>query len=231
VVNATTRRRVFLVEDDPVLRGRFAADIETQPDLTLAGSAATLAEALAWLRGSAPDVMLCDLGLPDGSGIEAIEACVTLHRDCPVMVITVFGDDEHVFRSLEAGATGYLLKESTGDEIAGQIRTLLDEGSPISPQIARRVLLRMGAARPAPQPGPADEDIERLSPREIEVLKLLSKGFSNQEVAQLFDLSAHTVSTYVRRIYRKLAVHSRAEASFEAHQRGLLDARPSTRTR
>jgi DNA-binding NarL/FixJ family response regulator len=224
VSTAIPRKRVFLIEDDPVVRGRIAANIESQSDLMLAGSATTLAEATSWLASFEPDVVLCDLGLPDGSGVDAIRSCLARYPRCLVMVITVFSDDEHAFQSLEAGATGYLLKESSSDEVAGEIRALLAGGSPISPQIARRVLQRMLRSSAALPREDASEEVDtgELSPREVEVLKLLSKGFSNGEVAKLFNLSAHTVSTYVRRIYRKLAVHSRAEALFEAHQMGLL---------
>jgi DNA-binding NarL/FixJ family response regulator len=219
----TQRKRVFLVEDIASERGRIAACIESQNDLTLAGSAPTLAEALAWLRQGEPDVMLCDLGLPDGSGVTVIRECVDRYPSCLVMVVTVFADDQHAFESLEAGALGYLLKESTGAEIADQIRALIAGGSPISPPIARRVLSRLGGGRAgANQHGDADA-AGHLSPREIKVLQYLAKGFSNQEVAKFLELTPNTIATYVRRIYRKLTVHSRGEAVFEAHQLGYLE--------
>jgi DNA-binding NarL/FixJ family response regulator len=177
------------------------------------------AGALAMLAANAPDILLLDLGLPDIHGIEVIRHVARHHPDCDVLVVTMFGDDHHVFEALEAGATGYLLKDSGLDRIAACIHDLRAGGSPISPSIARRVLARLRAepAPPAPEPPP-----QVLTPREIELLKLVAKGLSFDSIGELLEISPHTVVAHVKKIYRKLAVHSRGEAVYEATQMGLL---------
>ena len=140
------------------------------------------------------------------------------------MVITVFGDEQHVIASIEAGATGYVLKDSLPEEFLALIAQLRAGGSPISPTIARQLLRRMQPApvatptRPAP---PADPDAA-LSARESEVLGLIAKGFNFAEIARLLSVSPHTITAHVKKIYQKLAVHSRGEAVYEASRMGLL---------
>jgi DNA-binding NarL/FixJ family response regulator len=133
-------------------------------------------------------------------------------------VVTVFGDDQHVIDAIEAGATGYILKDSPPGELTRCIRELRAGGAPISPSIARRLLTRMRA--PADKPAPAGAP--PLTEREAEILRLIAKGLSFAEVGTALDISAHTVVAHVKKIYRKLSVHSRGEAVFEATQMGLL---------
>jgi DNA-binding NarL/FixJ family response regulator len=171
------------------------------------------------------DVLLVDLGLPDGSGIELIRAAHFRQPQCGVMVCTVFGDEIHVMQSLEAGATGYLLKDSPAHSMVGEIRSLHLGGSPISPLIARQVLTRFREKKlPQPASAPPKTDATRplLSARELEVLELITKGFTADEIAELLSVSRHTVHTFVRRIYSKLHVNSKAEAIFEARNQGLI---------
>ncbi|MFP6860658.1 LuxR C-terminal-related transcriptional regulator [Pseudomonas sp.] len=159
-----------------------------------------------------------DLGLPDGSGIEMIRAARQAWPDCAVMVATLFGDEERVFASLEAGASGYLLKDALASGMVAEIRSLHAGGSPISPLIARR-LLRHFQPPAAPRPVP---DIE-LSAREQQVLERITRGYSVAEIAESLQVSPWTVQTYVRRVYEKLDVHSKAAAVNAAHRLGLLD--------
>lgn len=181
-------------------------------------SAGNVAEAIA-LAGQRPaDVYLVDLGLPDRDGRDFIRWLVQRQPEALPMVVTVFGDDEHVLTSLEAGAMGYLLKDSPGSEIALRIVELHEGGSPISPSVARSVIRRFVKAAP----GLPAVDENPLSLRELEVLRLIEKGMTYDEVAQVLELSWHTVTAYLRRVYRKLQVHSRGEAVFEARQRGIL---------
>jgi DNA-binding NarL/FixJ family response regulator len=214
---------VLLVEDDEHTRARLASAVETHPRLRLLGQAASCAEAQALLEAQCPDVLLTDLGLPDGSGVELIRALRRRHPQSLAMVITVFADERHVVTSLEAGASSYLLKDGTDAEIGRAIEQLLDGGSPISPSIARHVLKRFHAL-PASQSGtaPGEPAAAGLSPREREVLGFVAKGFSYAEIAELLGISVHTVTSHVRHIYEKLAVHSRAEAVYEAAQLGLI---------
>jgi len=209
---------VLLVEDDAPTRQRLARAIEADATLRLAGAAGTRAEGLAGLTSLRPDILLTDLDLPDGSGIELIRAARALDPAPLPMVITVFGDEKHVVAAIEAGALGYLLKDGTQDYIARSLHELVAGGSPISPPIARHLMLRM---RPPP-PAESSEDAPHLSEREREVLGAIVKGFSYAEIATLLGVTTHTVATHVRRIYHKLAVHSRSEAVYEALQLGIV---------
>jgi DNA-binding NarL/FixJ family response regulator len=193
---------VLIVEDDERFRTAFEGMVADARDMQLVGAAA--------------DVLLVDLGLPSGSGVELIRYANEQLPDTDVMVVSVFGDEPHVMASLEAGATGYLLKDTPAADLTEQIRTLHGGGSPISPVIARQLLLRL-----TPQAGPV-VDGTLLSPQERQVLTLSAKGFSFEEIARMLGVSRHTVMTYVKRSYRKLQVHSKTEAIYEARKLGLV---------
>lgn len=218
--------RVALVEDDVHFQNAFMAAIETARDMTLLGAASTRAQGLRMLDETQADVLLVDLGLPDGSGIDVVRAAHLRWPECDIMVCTVFGDEAHVMESLEAGASGYLLKDSTPDRLLSEIRSLHAGGSPISPLIARQILTRFRpaghAAAGAAGRTDARNPVAALSAREQEVLEFITKGFSSNEIAALMSVSHHTVLTYVRRIYAKLEVKSRTEAIYEARNQGLL---------
>jgi len=223
--------RVLLVEDEPGFAERFAAIVRSDPEFELIGVAPNCATARAMLAEQKPDILLADLGLPDGSGIDIIRETAARYPDCDIMVVTVFGDEDHVLASIEAGAAGYVLKDSIPGEFLALLRQLRAGGSPITPVIARKLLARFkgDAARPQEAKAPESKVAAAsetkggiLSPRETEVLTYIAKGFSFNEIAELLDMSAHTVTTHVKRIYQKLAVHSRGEAVYEATQMGLL---------
>lgn len=207
---------VLIVEDDERFRAAFADMVNGAADMALVGSAGDVGPGLQMLRDLRPDVLLVDLGLPSGSGVELIRYANEHLPDTDVMVVTVFGDEPHVMASLEAGATGYLLKDTPADDLTEQIRSLHGGGSPISPVIARQLLLRL-----TPQSGPVVDDA-LLSPQERQVLTLSAKGFSFEEIARMLGVSRHTVMTYVKRSYRKLQVHSKTEAIYEARKLGLV---------
>ena len=182
------------------------------------------AAALAVLDAQAPEILLVDLGLPDMNGVELIRHVARRHPRCDVLVVTMFGDDAHVIASIEAGATGYLLKDAASERIVASIHELRAGGSSISRGIARRLLTRFRVDPSAVDvAGNADAaDRSPLSERETENLRLVAKGISFESVGALLAISPHTVVTHVKRIYKKLAVHSRGEAVFEANQMGLL---------
>jgi DNA-binding NarL/FixJ family response regulator len=217
---------VLIVEDEPEFLRRFTKAVQSDADLHLLAAACDGATAMAALEGSAPDVMLVDLGLPDIDGVQLIRHAVERHPGLDVLVVTVFGDDQHVLASIEAGATGYLLKDTRIERIVASIREIRAGGSPISPTIARKVLNRFrtppAAAAAHAEAAAAPGDPSPLSARETDILRLVSKGLSCAEVGDHLSISTHTVVTHVKNIYRKLAVHSRAEAVFEASQMGLL---------
>jgi len=225
--------RVLIVEDDAAFRDRYAAILAQDPAFEVVASVGTGGEGMAMLDLRKPDVLLVDLGLPDISGMSVIQHATKTLPKCECMVVTVFGDEEHVLASIEAGAAGYLLKDASEENFLNGIRELIAGGSPISPIIARRLLKRFQADAPSPAPtaasapnnmikiGEGDSDIA-LSSREREILLLASKGFNYPEMGKLMGISPHTVTSHVKKIYRKLAVHSRGEAVFEANRMGLI---------
>lgn len=214
---------VALVEDDPGTRSRFEAVIRADPHLELVHSAAWARDMLAWLAEHPVNVLLVDLGLPDGSGIDVIRECTRLQPACEVMVITMFGDEAHMMKAFGAGAKGYLLKDGTGEDLAAHIMNLRNGGSPMSPIIARKLLGQLGGAPAQPaQPVQTPATGQPLSPKETEVLALVARGFSYGETANLLNISVHTVHSHVRNIYGKLSVSSKTEAVYEARQLGLL---------
>jgi DNA-binding NarL/FixJ family response regulator len=216
--------RVLIVEDDVAFRARYAEMLSHDADFQVVASVGTGGEGLAMLDLRKPDVLLVDLGLPDISGIEVIRHATQTLPQCECMVVTVFGDEEHVLASIEAGAAGYLLKDASPENFLAGIRELINGGSPISPIIARRLLKRfqpeMGNGN-SPAAGLPPSGIA-LSEREKEILLLASKGFNYPEMGKLMGISPHTVTSHVKKIYRKLAVHSRGEAVFEANRMGLI---------
>lgn len=209
---------VAVVEDEPAVRESFERAIRSHPELSLAFSADTAGGAIRLAEARPAQVYLVDLGLPDRDGSDLIRWISAQQPDASVMVVTVFGDDSHVVASFEAGAVGYLLKDTPGDQIARCIVDLHHGGSPISPSVARH-LLRRFVGRDTPAAKPPDDP---LSDREREVLRLIEKGMTYDEVAEALQISWHTVTTFLRRVYRKLQVNSRAEAVYEARQRGIL---------
>ncbi|MBU3740590.1 MAG: response regulator transcription factor, partial [Rhodoferax sp.] len=190
------------------MRDFFAASVERCAALVLAGSVGSVAQARAWLvRASEPvDVLLTDLGLPDGSGLEVIRETLRLHPRCEPLVISMFGDEDNVLASIEAGALGYIHKDSTPDDIARTILDMREGASPISPMIARRVLTKYrssvlnraeipvskGVAAPESIAFQVPQTSGLLSGREQEVLSLISRGFSYAEIARLQGLSVPT---------------------------------------
>jgi DNA-binding NarL/FixJ family response regulator len=219
--------RLAVVEDDPRFRDSVQAAVALADDVTLSAVAMTRREGLALLDGPAADVLLVDLGLPDGSGIDVIAAAQHAWPDCAVMVATLFGDEERVLASISAGAAGYLLKDELAPGIVEAIRTLHAGGSPISPIIARRLLRQFRpvavASNPTLAPEVAQEPLAELSERERAVLDQIAQGYVSNEIAESLGVSPWTVQTYIRRIYRKLGVRSRAAVVVEAHRRGLLN--------
>jgi DNA-binding NarL/FixJ family response regulator len=212
---------VAIVEDDAVPRARYADLIASATDIRLLWTAQTAAEALRRFGSEPPHVLLVDLGLPDASGLQVIAQAKTRQPGCEVMVVSVFGDEEHVVGAIAAGATGYLLKDALADSFLNTIRELRAGGSPISPSIARIVLNR--ARPPGSPPAPGEPPECELAERERQILALVAKGFNFQEIGRLLEVSSNTVKTHIYRIYRKLSVHSRGEAVFEAKRLGLLD--------
>jgi len=218
------RLNVVVLEDDLPMQHFLCAAINTEPALRLAGNFSSVRSLLQWLRSNEPDVLLVDLGLPDGSGIEVIKACAAAYPECDILVISVFGDDTNVLNALDAGAKGYILKEVERPQLSQFIAELRSGGSPMSPLVARKLLNRLAssAAKAAPKLGPPRAEPVLLTEREREVLGLIARGYTYHEIGKLMNISFGTVQTHVKNIYTKLSVHSKSEAVFEARHLGLM---------
>lgn len=211
---------VLLVEDDASTREYLAGAVQADSSLRLVAAVGTVAEGAALLAEGNVDVLLVDLGLPDGHGTDLIRFSRRLGADTQCMVVTVFGDEASVVAAIQAGARGYLLKDDPASSICRAIAQLLSGGSPLSPAIARYLLRRFSEPEPGLSPS---APLPRLSERETEMLRYVVKGFTFPEIGELLGISTHTVTTHARRMYRKLEVRSRSEAVFEALARGLLE--------
>jgi DNA-binding NarL/FixJ family response regulator len=211
--------RIFLVEDDAAMRVEFERMVLAEPELMLAGSAWNLAEARELLRAREVDIVIVDLGLPDGDGAELIRELRETAPATAALVTTVFGDEAHVIRAVEAGARGYLLKDTTPEEFVRAVRMVHEGGAPLSPQIARHLLTRFA---PISSPHKSRSEEERLTPREIDILTRISQGFSVAEAAQASGISHHTVTAHIKNIYSKLSVRNRVEAVNRARQKGWI---------
>ena len=226
--------RVLIVEDDSQTRKFFAESVSNCPDLTLAAALESVGEAKSWLLSNANqvDALLIDLGLPDGSGLEVIRHAKQLNSRIEPLVISMFGDEDNVLASIEAGALGYIHKDSTPASIASTILGMRSGASPISPMIARLVLskyqnAKMNEQQPGLVPVVASKSVSAnhdalLTQRETEVLTLISQGYSYGEIARMRNLSVNTIQTHIKSLYRKLSVNSKTEAVFEATRMGLL---------
>jgi DNA-binding NarL/FixJ family response regulator len=227
--------RVLICEDNSALAADFASLISNDARFELVATVASGEEAIDLLSKQSVDVLLLDLGLPGVHGFEVLAAMRRLQPKCEALVVTVFGDEQTVIRAIEMGASGYVLKREASLNLIRRVDELLAGGSPITPSIARLLLTRVqttsridtASHKPATNvvthSVDDNEDGSALSAREVDVLALISKGMSVQEVGELLSISTNTVKTYIRRIYKKLEVRSRIEAVYEARALGLLD--------
>jgi DNA-binding NarL/FixJ family response regulator len=203
--------RLLIADDHPVVRDGLRAMLATQPDMELVGEAATGIEAVERVRTLRPDVVLMDLQMPDLDGPAAI---ATLREQAPgarVLVLTTFGTDADITRAVDAGATGYLLKDAPREQLFGAIRAAARGEAVLSPSVATRVLGRMRA--------PAEE---ALSPRELEILQAVARGLSNKDIGRRLYVSEATVKTHLLRVFSKLGVDDRTAAVTVALERGII---------
>ncbi len=207
--------QVALVEDDDGVRANLAAMINSAPGFRCQATYPDGAAALQGIPGNCPDVVLMDINMPGMLGTDCVRRLKVLVPRLPVLMLTVYDDNEQIFKSLMAGATGYLLKRTSREKLLEAIEECTSGGAPMSRQIARRVVQFFHqmdqngtVAKPPPQ-------LEGLTEREEQVLALLAKGHSYKEIADLLNISFETVRTHVRSIYDKLHVHSRTEATLK----------------
>ena len=207
---------IIIVEDEIDVRERLIELVEQDEQFNLLDASSTVAAGMIALDTHKPDILLTDLGLPDGSGIDIIKTIEKLNLDCEAMVISGFQDEHNVFNALQAGAKAYILKDDKSQKITDAIKAMMQGGAPISPVIARLMLQKFQ------QPEPVTEMPEALTERQVKILKLVSQGFSSKEIGEKLDITYYTVTTHIKNIYNKLQVNSRTEALHEALKLGLL---------
>jgi len=206
----TGKIRVAIIEDRKEIRDGLVALIGGTPEYSCVGDYSSIEEALSRIESALPDVALVDIGLPGMSGIEGIRLLRERHPTIAFLVMTVYDDDERIFNSLCAGATGYLLKRTTPARLLESIAEVARGGAPMSPEVARRVVELFRQFRP---PEKADY---QLTPHEVKILKLLVAGHNYKTAATELRVSVNTVSFHVKHIYEKLQVHSKSEAVAKA---------------
>ncbi|MGB6220316.1 response regulator [Haloferula sp.] len=201
---------IAIVEDDPSLRETLSDLVSAAPTLELIGTYPSAEDALKAMSRIPPQVVLVDIQLPGMSGIECAARLKDKFPEIQIMMVTVYDNNDRIFDALAAGASGYLLKRDAPEKLLESLDDLIAGGSPMSSAIARKVVQNFR------KPVPANHDeneLSQLSKRENEVLDLLSQGYLYKEISSELGLSSHTVDTYLRRIYEKLHVHSRAQAT------------------
>ncbi len=212
-VNKTIQ--VALVEDDPGVRANLAKMIDGSPGFHCQGSYPDAAAALKAIPANRPDVILMDINLPGMPGTECVRRLKQVVPNLPVLMLTVYDDSEQVFKSLMAGASGYLLKRTPKDKLLEAIREITNGGAPMSRQVARRVVQFFHELNQMPEATQRAPEVENLTDREEQVLGHLARGHAYKEIADLMGISFETVRTHVRTIYDKLHVHSRTEATLK----------------
>ena len=208
--------KVAIVEDQQATREGLAILIGNAPGFEITGRYGSVEQALDGLEATPPHVLLMDIDLPGMSGIEGVRAIRSLHSEMQILMLTVYGDDDHVFAAICAGACGYLLKGVPSERLLAAIRELRDGGAPMAPEIARKIVLMFQKLAP-----PRDRQ-RQLTPREFQILRLLADGHSYKTCADQLSISLHTVRFHVRSIYEQLHVHSKSEAVLKALRCGLI---------
>jgi len=213
--------RILLVDDQRLMREGLHTLLEMEPGLHVAGEASQGQEALELYARLQPDVVLMDVRMPIMDGVEATRQLMSRWPTCRVIILTTFDDDEYVFDGLRAGALGYLLKDVSIQELAEAIRTVMGGGALIEPSVARKVVAEF-ARMTSSSPKAASNLDEPLSEREIDILRLLSQGLTNREIAQRLYLAEGTVKNYVTNILAKIGARDRTQAALRARELGLL---------
>ncbi len=231
---------VGLVDDQAMVRVGLKMILEAESDIEIVGEASDGAHAVALVRDFAPDVVLMDIRMPGLDGLAATAEVIAAHPNARVVILTTFDDDEYVYAALRAGASGFLLKSADGDTLVNAVRVVAAGEALLAPEVTRRVIEKFAAGAPAGAKAetagvgatatttehvPTPEAIGDLSNREVEVLQLLARGMSNQEIAQELWVSATTVKTHVSHILTKLGVRDRVQAVVEAYESGIVTPR------
>lgn len=212
--------RVAIIDDHAMVREGFGALLDAQPDLNVVGSAADGADAVDLVRRTHPDVILMDIRMPRLNGLDAARAVFAMPGEHPrIVMLTTFDSDEYVFAALQAGASGFLLKDATAQELVHAVRVVADGGALLAPSVTR-TLIADYARRPARRQDTAV--LGQLTERELEVMRLIARGGSNAEVATELYLSEQTVKTHVSRVLSKLGLRDRTQIVVAAYESGLV---------
>jgi DNA-binding NarL/FixJ family response regulator len=207
--------RVLIADDQPLMRQGFAMILGAQPDITVVGEAGTGTSAVSQARELSPDVIMMDIQMPGMDGITATRQL----RGCKILVLTTFGTDDHVAQALRAGASGFLLKDATPEQLVNAIRVVAGGEALLDPAITRNLIRRVLPALTTPEAPPR---FDALSDRETQVLRLIAQGMTNAEIAALLVVSEATVKTHVSRLLAKLDLRDRVQAVVAAYQHGLV---------
>jgi DNA-binding NarL/FixJ family response regulator len=218
--------RVVLVDDQPLLRMGFRLVIDAEPDLSVVGEAGDGAEAVTFVLAEKPDVVLMDVRMPGMDGIEATRRIVAELPGTRIIILTTFDLDDYAFAGLRAGASGFLLKDVLPAELLHSIRTVASGDAALTPRIAQRMLELFAPHLPLkanPPSNGVDPRLAALTPREIDVLRILAAGHNNAEIAAQLYLSEATVKTHIGRILMKLGLRDRVQAVVLAFETGLVN--------
>ena len=216
--------RVLIADDQQMVRQGFTVLLNTKPDIEVIGQAVDGLDAVAKVAELAPDVVLMDIRMPELGGIEATRRITSATPHIRVLVLTTFDLDEYVYEALRAGASGFLLKDASVDQLAEAVRVVAAGDALLAPGITRRLIAQFSRLDGKPRP-PLKERVGDLTERETEVLALIAQGLSNAEIAQRLVVAEQTVKTHVGRILVKLGLRDRTQAAVFAYESGLV--RPS----
>ncbi|ONI80697.1 DNA-binding response regulator [Saccharothrix sp. ALI-22-I] len=214
--------RVVVADDHQVIRTGYAALLDTQPDFTVVGTASDGGEAVRICRELSPDVVLMDVRMPGTDGIEATRQLVDGASGGPrILILTTFDLDEYVYDALRAGASGFLLKDVTAEQLFDAVRVIAAGEALLAPTVTRRLISEFTRLRPEPATPPSAA-LATLTPRETQVLRLVAEGLSNPEVAARLVVTEETVKTHVSRVLNKLGLRDRTQAVVAAYESGLV---------
>jgi DNA-binding NarL/FixJ family response regulator len=220
--------KLLLVDDQRILREGFRLILESTGEFSVVGEAADGSEAVALARRLSPDVVLMDIRMPHMDGIEATRRIVATQPDCRVLVLTTFDLDEYVFGALEAGASGFLLKDVTRDELTSAVRRVAQGDALLAPSVTRRIVEEFVRGRKTHPAQSSAQALQTLTTREHETFDLLVQGWSNAEIAAQLFVSEHTVKTHVGNVLMKLGLRDRVHAVIFAYDNGLVGRNAST---
>ncbi|WP_434995334.1 response regulator [Arthrobacter sp. Ld5] len=220
--------RVLLADDQPLLRMGFRLILEGEPDLEIVGEASTGAEAVRLTAECAPDVVLMDVRMPQGDGIEATRQITSSGSCARIIILTTFDLDEYAFAGLQAGASAFLLKDVAPEGLVHAVRVVASGDAVVAPRVTQRLLeTYVRSLPPVQRTTPPDRRLAELTPREREVLEAIAEGLSNAELAARFFLSEATIKTHVRRILTKLELRDRVQAVVYAYENAIVVPGPA----